>query len=258
MKEIKNIIIIGAGNVGTHLGRGFVKYGVTVSGVWSRHPEHAEKLAKSIDSDMIKSLDSINSNAADLVVLCVTDDAIASVLSKLPVDIPVAYTSGSVRLDQLPQREQLGVFYPLQTFSKERNVDLSKVPFLIESANNEFGEALFSVARKISNKVIYADSKDRYQLHIAAVMVNNFTNHIYALADDHMKKNHLDFDLLKPLINETVDKLNDLTPTQAQTGPAKRGDREVIKNHTSTLEGRTKKIYSLLSESIIESYKSKK
>jgi predicted short-subunit dehydrogenase-like oxidoreductase (DUF2520 family) len=255
MKKQMKIAIIGTGNVGSHLAKGFMQNGMNISTIWSRQKENSERLAKQINCDTINTLEELSPETTDLVIICVTDEAVAKVLEELPSSIPAAYTSGSIRLNELPSRNKLGVFYPLQTFSKERDIDLSSIPFLIESKDASFAEELHFIANKISSKVIYADSQDRYQLHIAAVMVNNFTNHIYYLANEHMQNKNLDFDLLKPLIHETVDKLNYLSPEKAQTGPAKRGDRKVIETHLSSLEGRTKEIYKLLSESIIDKYK---
>lgn len=249
------IALIGTGNVGTHLAKGLMKSGMIISTVWSRQKENSERLARQINSDIIHNLEELNSETTDLAIICVTDEAVAKVLKELPSSIPAAYTSGSIGLNELPPRNQLGVFYPLQTFSKERDMDLSNIPFLIESKDASFAKELHSIANQISDKVIYADSQDRYQVHIAAVMVNNFTNHMYYLANEHMQSKSLDFNLLKPLIQETVEKLDYLSPEKAQTGPAQRGDRKVIDTHLSSLESRTKEIYKLLSESIIEKYK---
>jgi len=255
MEYIKNIVVIGTGNVGHHLVHGLFDTKIKIKGIWSRTSQNAKTIAQSLNCPVISSIESINSSVADLVLISVVDDAIETILSQLDVDIPVAYTSGSVRLDQLPKRKKIGVFYPLQTFSKKRSIDLSDIPFLIEASDPSFAEELFGLAQKLSSNVSYADSNDRYQLHIAAVMVNNFTNHLFSLAKEHLDKNHIDFELLKPLLKETVYKLDELNPSEAQTGPAKRGDIEVIEKHLSSLAGRTKEIYRLLSDSILEMYK---
>lgn len=251
----KNIAIIGSGNVGSHLAKGLANSEHTISGIWSRNVRNAEEISRAIGCAVIPSIESLNPSQIDLVILSVTDDAIETILNQLDQNIPVAYTSGSVRLNQLPERTSLGVFYPLQTFSKDREVDLNAVPFLIESSNKKFAQDLFRIAKGLSNHVIFADSNDRYQVHIAAVMVNNFTNHLYSLAKQQMDANALDFNLLKPLLRETVEKLDDLEPSEAQTGPAKRGDSAVIEKHLSSLSGRTKEIYKLLSDSILEKHK---
>ena len=251
----KNIVVLGSGNVGSHLAQGLADSQLNISGIWSRNSQNAIEISKKLNCPIISSLSSIDSAKIDLVIISIVDDAIKTVLNELDENLPVAYTSGSIRIDQLPERSKLGVFYPLQTFSKEREVDLSKVPFLIEGSDEEFADELFNIAQELSDNVSFADSNDRYQVHIAAVMVNNFTNHLYALAKEHMDKNNMDFDLLKPLLKETVEKLNDLNPADAQTGPAKRGDLQVIEKHLSSLNGKTKEIYRLLSDSILEKHK---
>lgn len=251
----KNIVVLGSGNVGSHLAKGLADSKLNISGVWSRDSRNAEEISNKLNCPIVSSLCSIDSSKVDLVIISVVDDAIKTLLNQLDDNLPVAYTSGSIRIDELPKRSKLGVFYPLQTFSKDREVNLSVVPFLIEASDEEFANELYCIAQELSNNVSFADSNDRYQVHIAAVMVNNFTNHLYSLAKEHMDKNGMDFNLLKPLLKETVDKLNDLNPADAQTGPAKRGDLKVIENHLSSLNGKTKEIYKLLSDSILEKYK---
>jgi predicted short-subunit dehydrogenase-like oxidoreductase (DUF2520 family) len=258
MKVIENIILVGTGNVATHLSKALLKAGIRISGVCSRDFENAHVFAKNIGSQALENINECSKGEIDLVLVCVKDDALTEVIKKIDIDLPVAYTSGSVEIETLPIRKKLGVFYPLQTFSKGKPIDFSSIPILLESANAEFSKSLFELASKISNTVRYADSKDRFQLHIAAVMVNNFTNHLFDLAQIQAKENNLDFELLHPLILETVDKLKQLNPSEAQTGPAKRGDTAVIEKQLNSLQGRTKEIYKLLSESIMEKHKQEK
>lgn len=257
MKKIKNIAVIGAGNVATHLVHGLTNAKYNITGIWSRNEKHAIELAHQNGTPVLKDIKELDLEDTELVLICVVDDAIKSTIDQIDESIPVAYTSGSVRLDQLPNRNSIGVFYPLQTFSKERKLKLDNVPFLIESSNDTFGKELSEIASKLSSNVQFANSSDRYQLHIAAVMVNNFSNHLFDLADDHVKEHGLDFSLLLPLIEETVEKLKSLTPKDAQTGPAKRGDKKIINNHLKSLEGATKEVYDLLSQSITNKFKSK-
>jgi predicted short-subunit dehydrogenase-like oxidoreductase (DUF2520 family) len=258
MKVIENIVLVGTGNVATHLSKAILNAGIRISGVWSRDYENAHSFAENISSRAFKNINEASKGKTDLVLICVKDDALREVLQKIDSDLPVAYTSGSVGLELLPKRDMLGVFYPLQTFSKDKLVEFSSIPILLESSSTDFSEALFELATKISNTVEYADSQDRFQLHIAAVMVNNFTNHLVDLAQTHAHKHHLDFELLHPLLFETVDKLKQLKPSEAQTGPAKRGDTDVIEKQMNSLQGRTKEIYKLLSESIMEKHKQEK
>ena len=188
-------------------------------------------------------------------IIAVSDDAIAEVLSQLNPNIPAAYASGSVALDQLPQRESLGVFYPLQTLSKTADVEFHEIPMLIESENENFRDQLLGLAMRVSINVHVVSSEQRSKLHLAAVWVNNFTNHLMYQAQLITKEQNLDYDLLLPLLKETVRKLDDRTAYEAQTGPARRGDSQTINKHLAALEGRRKEIYKLLSDSIEETYR---
>jgi predicted short-subunit dehydrogenase-like oxidoreductase (DUF2520 family) len=250
MKEIKRISIIGTGNVAHHLGRALVNNNFQIDGVWGRTKTNAQKLANELKTASFEQLNQIPENT-DLVIICVSDSAIQEIVEKIPNHIAIAYTSGSISLKNLPKREKIGVFYPLQTFTMSRDLSFDTIPILIESDNRQFAESLKNCASRLSKTVRFANSKERFQIHIAAVMVNNFTNHLYHLADLHLKEHQLPFDILKPLILETAEKINDISPSEAQTGPAKRNDLKVIENHLKELDGQTKEIYQLLSKSII-------
>jgi predicted short-subunit dehydrogenase-like oxidoreductase (DUF2520 family) len=251
MKEIKRISIIGTGNVAHHLGNALVKNEFQIDGVWGRTKKSADRLAQDLKTISFESINQIP-ESTDLIIICVSDSAIKEVVKRIPANFSIAYTSGSISLNNLPERQRIGVFYPLQTFTKSREVLFDNIPLLIESENKEFAESLKNCASRLSNTVRYTTSEERFQIHIAAVMVNNFTNHLYQLADLHLKKNQLPFDILKPLIIETAAKLNDITPSEAQTGPAKRNDLNVIKKHLNELDNETKGIYEMLSKSILK------
>jgi len=158
-------------------------------------------------------------------------------------------------LSALPQKSHLGVFYPLQTFSKHLDINLSKVPFLIEAQSEKFQSELMQLASMISEKVIYANSEDRLHYHISAVFVNNFVNHLFALGKAHSDEHGLDWEVLKPLIHETVAKINSLDPLAAQTGPAVRNDQDTIHRHMGELSGIPKEVYALITQSIQQSSK---
>lgn len=251
MREIKKISIIGTGNVAHHLGRALVKNNFHIDGVWGRSKANAQKLAKDLDTLTFEEIKQIPSST-DLIIICVSDSAIKEVVDKTSKDMAIAYTSGSITLKDLPKRDKIGVFYPLQTFTKTREISFDNIPFLIESENEQFSESLMNCAKKLSSTVRLTSSEERFQIHIAAVMVNNFTNHLYHLADEHMKKHQLPFDILKPLILETAEKIKGITPFDAQTGPAKRNDLNVIESHLNELSEETKEIYQMLSKSIIK------
>jgi predicted short-subunit dehydrogenase-like oxidoreductase (DUF2520 family) len=251
MKEIKRISIIGTGNVAYHLGRALLKNNFQIDRVWGRTKVNAQKLANDLDTISIDQLDQLP-ESTDLIIICVSDGAIKEVVEKIPSSFPLAYTSGSISLNDLPQRDEIGVFYPLQTFTKSRDLSFDTIPLLIESKNSQFAESLKTCASRLSNTVRFTSSEERFQIHIAAVMVNNFTNHLYHLADIHMKNHQLPFDILKPLILETAEKIKDIPPSDAQTGPAKRNDLKVIENHMNELNDETKEIYQVLSKSILK------
>lgn len=251
MKEIEKISIIGTGNVAHQLGRAFVKNNFKIDGVWGRTDSKSKALAKDLSSNWIEKIENIPTDT-DLVLVCVSDDAILEVVENIPEHLSIAYTSGSVLLNSLPKRKEIGVFYPLQTFTKSRELSFDDIPILIESENKQFAGLLEKCAIRLSKTVRYTSSEERHKIHIAAVMVNNFTNHIYHLANLYMDKEHLPFDILKPLILETAEKIQKMSPSEAQTGPAKRNDQNVIKKHLSELNDETKSIYKLLSESILK------
>lgn len=247
--EKKNIVIIGTGKVAHQLGQQLFRVGHSINGVWGRDITKAKNLAKKLNSDVIDDLKKISKDS--LALICVSDSAISEIVSSISDDVKMAYTSGSVQLESLPKKSNLGVFYPLQTFSQDRNVDISVVPFLIEATTKSFEAELKTLAETLSSRVLIANSQDRYNTHIAAVMVNNFTNFLYHLAQEHLKAHHLDFDLLKPLIQETVAKLETLSPIEAQTGPATRGDQSIIQKHLKDItRPETQQLYRLFSELI--------
>lgn len=250
---IQNISIVGLGNVGYHLAKAIAERGIHISHIVTSQTEAPEFLS---NTQLIDSYDILPTD--QLVLLAVPDDKIAEVLGKIPETAPVAYTSGSKKIDSLPQRKNLGVFYPLQTFSKDIDVNVFEVPFFIEGNNTEFAQQLFDLAWKISRKVSFANSEDRGKLHLAAVFVNNFTNHLNYIAKSYLDSENLNFDHLIPLLKETVDKLDRTSPFDAQTGPARRNDRKVLESQLSKLDGNNKEIYQVITNSILQAYKHEK
>ncbi len=248
-KKIESISIIGSGNVAHHLGKAFAGH-VKIVSLCSRNHETGSRLAEELDAFFVESIEEVL--PSDLVLICVNDDAIASVLDRLPIEMACAYCSGAIDISTLPSRDSLGVFYPLQTFSANRTVDLFEVPFFIEANNEYLAQALFDMAWLLSRKVVFANSIDRKNLHLAAVMVNNFVNHIDFLAEQFLISKSLEFDYLKPLIKETAMKVQSIRPFDAQTGPAMREDQITIDSHLSLLDDETKEIYNLLTKSILK------
>lgn len=230
------VALIGQGNVSFHLARAF---------------RTAEKVQVSV-YDSREESSKIEKYSADICIVAVSDSAIKEVSEKLQrVDAIVAHTSGSVSINELPNDYRRGVFYPLQTFTKEKELDFTNIPICVETENKDDLDLLSELAKSISKNVNKVSSAQRKSLHMAAVFANNFTNHLYQVAYDICDENKLSFDLIKPLIIETADKIRTLSPFQAQTGPARRNDVTTISKHIELLENFDRKeIYSQLSKSI--------
>lgn len=247
------VIIIGSGNVAQHLIAAFqdsrnLGSEIELVQVFSRQITNLSSLVA-----FDKITDDWNALAeADLYIIAVSDDAIADVSSKLPFkNRLVVHTSGSVSLNALNDNNRKGVFYPLQTFTKNKAVDFKTIPVCLESENATDFQLLDKVAKAISDKVFAINSEQRKALHVAAVFVNNFTNHLYQIGNEICQENQVPFEILKPLILETAQKIMVLSPEEAQTGPAKRNDRATIESHEAFLLNENHlKIYKTLTQSI--------
>ncbi len=248
------VSIIGSGNVAQHLIQAFSKTtDIELVQVFSRRKESVSHL---IPMDKITS-DFSELKSVDLTIIAVTDDAIAGVSEQLSFKNQfVAHTSGSVSIEATDRKNRQGVFYPLQTFSKSKEVDFKTIPICLEAQNEKDFQTLETVAKSISNTVYKINSEQRKSLHVAAVFVSNFVNHLYQIGNDICIENDLSFDILKPLIQETANKIFTLTPQEAQTGPAKRKDTQTINAHLSFLtDENQKEIYKMLTKSIIDNGK---
>jgi predicted short-subunit dehydrogenase-like oxidoreductase (DUF2520 family) len=248
-----NIVIIGTGNAATVLGKKFKQAGHHVVQVFGRDASAASKLAYQFDTESTNYWSVIRKDA-DFYLVAVADDAIAEVAKH--VHVPgklVAHTAASVPKDVLkPMSHHYGVFYPLQSLRKEMD-ELPDIPVFIDASDERTRKKLEQLAQSISKeKVMVADDKERLKLHVAAVIVSNFTNHLYKLAEDYCKKEGLDFKQLLPLIEETAQRLKTISPSNAQTGPAIRHDQPTIDQHLNLLEKypQLKKIYEMMTESI--------
>jgi predicted short-subunit dehydrogenase-like oxidoreductase (DUF2520 family) len=248
------VSLIGSGNVAQHLIKAFSKAtDIELVQVFSRQPEGVNHLISS--TKIITNLNELK--PVDLVIIAVTDNAIASVSKQIPFSHQlVVHTSGSVTMDALDTKNRKGVFYPLQTFSKAKEVDFSVIPICLEATTDADYNTLETVAKSISTAIYNVNSEQRKALHVAAVFVSNFVNHLYQIGQDICQENELDFDILKPLIQETATKTMSLSPKEAQTGPAKRQDTQTINAHLSFLKDEhQKEIYKLLTKSIIDNGK---
>ncbi len=190
--------------------------------------------------------------AADVYIIGIPDDAISAFSESLPFQNKlVVHTSGGVSLEALSGKNRRGIFYPLQTFSKERDVDFKKIPICIEAENNDDLKLLRELGEIVSANVVEISSEKRAKLHLAAVFVNNFANYLYEIGSELLMQEDLPFELLKPLILETASKIETLSPKEAQTGPAKRNDTKTIEKHLHLLENSEyRKLYELFTEAL--------
>ena len=239
---MKRIGIVGRGNVGTHLERALGSKGWEVTSVNSRNLEGMK-------------------GDEDVLIISVSDDALSRVCGRIKETFPgfkgiVAHTAGSVDAAVLsPYFASYGVFYPLQAFSKkDSSIDFSLIPIFVESPDEEVLNTLEKLADSLTTEVYVLSSADRKRLHIASVFACNFSNALYSIANDLLKESNLPFTVLLPLIRQTVRKLDTLSPAQAQTGPAVRGDKKIISNHLEALsaESMEKEIYELISNYIMK------
>lgn len=243
------VVIIGSGNVAHHLIQAFAKSTtVEVIQVFARRKE---TLISQIDSHKITDSYS-NLLLADAYLVAVSDDAIAKVSLQLPFENRlVVHTSGTVSMAALDSKNRKGIFYPLQTFTKDKPVDFRQIPICLESEEEADFEFLEKIAKIVSNTVYNISSEQRKALHVSAVFVNNFVNHLYQMGNEICIENKVSFEILKPLILETANKVMTLSPAAAQTGPAKRNDSQTIQAHLDIITDENQKtIYKILTQSI--------
>ena len=250
------IVLIGAGRLATHLGPALCRAGHEVVQVYSRTAESAEALAMLTCSEALTDLNDVTQEAE--VYICAVKDAVLPsllpVLCKGREDALFLHTAGSMPLDVFSgHARHYGVLYPMQTFSKERKLDFSRIPCFVEADSDATLAVVERLASSISSNVRRLSSDDRRYLHLSAVFACNFVNHCYQLAGDLLAEHGIPFETLLPLIDETAAKVHDLHPREAQTGPAVRYDENVIRRQTDMLDGLPKEIYKLMSDSIHQS-----
>jgi predicted short-subunit dehydrogenase-like oxidoreductase (DUF2520 family) len=253
-KTSPKITLIGAGNVATQLGLALHREGYFISQVYSKTAVSASSLAKKIRSETISDLKKLKTDSS-IYIIAVKDDVIADLAKQLKLkDQIIVHTSGSIPMKVLKgASKNIGVLYPLQTFTKNKNVNFREIPVCIEGNNSSTTKTLEYFAKSISSNVKKVNSEERKTIHLAAIFACNFSNHMYAIADEILNKNKLSLDLLKPLIEETADKIKNNSPVKVQTGPAIRGDKKVMEEHLKMLKGnkKLKEIYEAMSQSII-------
>ncbi|OAD92597.1 hypothetical protein A7A78_01430 [Aequorivita soesokkakensis] len=248
-----NVVFLGFGNVNSNLFKTLNNRNeITVKQIFNRNYikmiSPFENVPFTDDVSKIKE--------ADIYIIGIPDDAISTFSESLPFQNKlVVHTSGGVSMGALSNNNRRGIFYPLQTFSKERSLDFKKIPICIEAENKKDLEMLRKLGETISENVVEISSEKRAKLHLAAVFVNNFTNYLYQISSEILEEEDLPFDLLKPLILETASKIENLSPEKAQTGPAIRNDAKTIEKHLHLLENsRYRKLYELFTEELKQSY----
>jgi predicted short-subunit dehydrogenase-like oxidoreductase (DUF2520 family) len=252
-----SVIILGAGNVATHLFKALNKAENASVIQWFNRNIDAIKPYK----NEVKITDDLNAlKDADIYILAISDDAISKLSSQLPFENRlVVHTSGSVSVYDLDKKHKRGVLYPLQTFSKDAEIDFVNVPICIETLDKKSYPLLKTLARSTGSPTKRVNSDQRKVLHLAAVYVNNFTNQLYRIGHEITESEGAEFDLLKPLILETAKKIQNMSPYMAQTGPAKRYDKKTIKKHLKAIQNpHHKDVYELLTASIQQTHGRKK
>lgn len=258
-KAYYDISIIGAGNVGWHLAIALENAGHSVHEIYSQHPANAEALVGNLyQAEVLQSLDLVDSKAS-IFIIAVPDRIIPEIVEKLfvPEDSLVLHTSGTVSANVFEDTfENYGVLYPLQTFSKHKQVEFRQVPLCIEANYKANYKLLKSLANSLSDHVEKVDSEARKHLHLAAVFACNFTNHLYKITEDYLEEKKIDASLLFPLIEETTNKFMEIGPKAAQTGPARRSDISTMNAHLKVLTGHPEmaRFYKLFSQSILDHY----
>ena len=251
-----DIVVIGSGNIATHLAVALNKNSDNnILQIYSHTLANAKTLANAINSEPINDLTNID-NKADIYIIAVSDIAIQSIVDQLPDDLTglVIHTSGATSMDILSKFDKHGVVYPPQSINKNIETDMSLIPWGIESNSQKNYENLRHFWSQLSTKIFPCDSTQRLTLHLAAVFANNFTNALVQISYDLLQNKELEFDLIRPIILETANKLQTNIPTDTQTGPAVRNDYNTINKHLQLLsqQAEESKIYQLLTDFIIK------
>ena len=258
MKPQPDIVIVGSGNVGYHIGQRLHQSGFNIRQVFSQTVEHGKSLADKIKCSFTTDLSKVISDA-DVYLLCVKDDVMTEVVDALKIkDKIVLHTAGSVQR-HISNRTDIhqGVLYPLQSFNRDMEVDWNNVPVFVDGDNDETIAAATQIGKALSNNVQHANDEQRMNIHIAAVFANNFSNHCMAIGQRLLEQHGYDFDVLKPLIETTFKRLYTTKPFDVQTGPAIRSDVSTVDKHLKALEQEQnwKELYLKLSDDIKKLHK---
>lgn len=257
-----SISFIGSGNLAWHLAPALDNAGYSVREVYSQNPNHAEALTDRLYNAEVKATLDFSTSISRIFIIAATDSAIQSIAQEiiLPDGALLIHTSGSISIDELnfAAPAASGVFYPLQSFSKNRKAEFKGLPIFVESEDAEAEELLFEMGRALGGNIKKLNSEQRLALHLVATFASNFTNHMLTIANQLAEKHAISMDWLRPLIRETLEKSLVLGPFQAQTGPAKRGDLEVLDKHLAMLsdDETLSEVYKLISQHILDTHQS--
>lgn len=249
---IKSVSFIGCGNVAYNLANQFTQIGVPINLVFSKNNGNSDNFAKQFNARQALAIEEFN-QLDDLVIIAINDDQIVQISKQLKNSKAlVAHTSGSVSMEVMNSISNHGVFYPLQTFTKEKLVEFNNIPICIEANTKQNELLLMKLANSFSSNVQIISSSQRQQIHLAAVFACNFTNHFYHIASELMESSNMDFSLLHPLILESASKIKNHSPLSIQTGPAVRNDQLTINKHLELLKDHPKyqNLYNLVTQSI--------
>jgi predicted short-subunit dehydrogenase-like oxidoreductase (DUF2520 family) len=253
------IVCIGAGKLASQLMPALKLEGFEINQVYSRTMVSANTLAIQLKTVATTNLSQIQKDA-DFYFFALKDDVVENVVKELDhlenEESVFVHTSGVLPINTIPFKRR-GIFYPLQTFSPGHSVDWKTTPILVTGENEEINTSLMTMAAKISNLVYKVSDQDRAALHVAAVFANNFTNHMLTLAEKICNEQHVSFEILKPIIRETIEKALDAGPSNSQTGPAVRGDQKTIDKHLKMLENNSglQELYRMITQSIMRNAK---
>lgn len=254
---LRNIVFIGAGNLATNVALSLHDKGYRIVQVYSRTMLSAQTLADRLQAEAVDDISAVVADA-DLYVISVKDSALQSVIEQLCDGSRkglFVHTAGSIPMNIFSgHAEHYGVFYPMQSFSKQRRVDFTEVPIFIESNDSESLKTIEALAKSLCKNVYAISSDARKHLHLAAVFACNFVNHCYELSAEVLSKYNIPFEVMLPLIDETARKVHEIAPKDAQTGPAVRYDENVINMQSGLLKPvpRLQEIYNVMSKSIHE------
>lgn len=243
--------IIGSGKLAKILAAACIQEKLQIECVFSRNHLHAQKFAEKFGTNAIASMDAMPKDLT-IYCVCVNDDAIENVSNLLQVNGTVIHFAGSQSINILAKHKQFGVVWPIQSFSEASSESLKNIPCLIEANTEQTLKVILQFATQLSNSIVLANENERKYYHLAATFVNNFSNHLFSQADYLLQKQKLNFKLLLPILHETIQKIENLNPSQTQTGPAIRKDSKTIQAHLDLLkeEPQMQLIYRLLTQSI--------